>query len=113
MTVGVGVGFSQISGRTPRSASTTAAVRANSSAKNRVSCATSSVGFGWLFASTWSATAATAIRTRGNVKSSAIIPRHPEVPNLIAESLILFLPAAYCIVASGRARAALSVRCKE
>src|ERR1700741_224532 len=30
------------------------------------------------------------MRTRGNVKSSAMIPRHPEVPNLIATSLMVF-----------------------
>ena len=47
--MGVGVASLQTSGCTPCAVSTMAAVRANSSEKNRVSCATSNVGFGfWL-----------------------------------------------------------------
>src|ERR1700739_3899015 len=40
----------------------------------------------------WSAMAFTARRTVANVKSSAIRPRQPEVPNLMGEAFI----AAYC-----------------
>jgi len=37
--------------------------------------------------------AATAMRALGNVKSSAMMPRQPEVPNFMGETAILFMPA--------------------
>jgi hypothetical protein len=36
--------------------------------------------------------AATAMRTLPNVKSSAMIPRHPEVPNFMGQDAIWFPP---------------------
>jgi periplasmic divalent cation tolerance protein len=49
---------------------------------------------------TWSAMAATAMRTLGNVKSSAMMPRQPEVPNFMGEAAILFCAGPYCILAA-------------
>src|ERR1700693_268265 len=56
----------------------------NSSEQNRGSYPTRMVGFLALLL-TWSAMAVTARRTLANVKSSAIRPRQPEVPNLMGE----------------------------
>src|SRR5438128_1279136 len=65
--------------------------RANSSEKKRVSWATSSVERG-LRLKMCSAMAATAMRTLPNVKSSAMIPRQPEVPNFMGQGAIWFPP---------------------
>ena len=71
----------------PCSRKISAAARVNSSAKNRVSWPTISVGFA-LRLRTCSAMAAAARRTFANVKSSAMIARQPDVPNLIVAVIL-------------------------
>src|SRR5713226_8746640 len=76
---GVGAAPSQSNTPTPCARKTSAAVRANSSEKKRLSYPTISVGEEfWL--RTCSAMAATARRTFPKVNSSAITARQPEVP---------------------------------
>ena len=54
------------------------------------------MSFGFFFrAQTWPAMAAAARRTPGKVKSSAMMPRQPEVPKWIA----CFVTGDYCILA--------------
>src|SRR6202161_3659899 len=93
-STGVGVGSGQKTMPQPFFRSTPAAVRANSGEKKRVSWPTTSLGF--LFgAQTCPAMAAEARRTPPKVKSSAITPRHPEVPKWI----VCFVTGDYCILA--------------
>src|SRR5579863_7711216 len=73
---------------------TVAAVRANSGEKKRVSWPTMIFG-DFLVAQTWPATAVEARRTPEKVKSSAMMPRQPEVPKWI----VCFVTGDYCILA--------------
>src|SRR3984885_15986281 len=61
------------------------------------------------FASTCPAIAAEARRTPGKVKSSAIIPRQPEVPKWIAWSVT----PRYCIVSRKRGASGIHRRAKS
>src|SRR5579863_42112 len=87
---GVGVGPLQKRIWQPSSFKTAAAARANSSEKNRVSYPTKSVGF-LCRPRTCPAIAAAAMRTRSNVKSSAMIPRQPEVPKCMVSLAIGYI----------------------
>ena len=79
----VGEGRSKIRLRTPLAANTSATVRANSSEAKRQSYPTTATGslerdF------RYSAVPWATRRTLAYVKSSAVMPRHPSVPNLIS-----------------------------
>src|SRR5271156_3567370 len=91
---GVGVGSWQRRIRQSCAFKTLAEVRANSGEKNRVSYPTIKVG-DFVCARTCPATAADTRRTPEKVKSSAMMPRQPEVPKWIA----WFVTGGYCILA--------------
>src|SRR5579864_3502228 len=82
-SAGEGQAFSAIHTGIPAIETTSAAARANRSEPKRVSYPTSTPAPGFSARTTYRAIAHATLRTLAKVKSSAITPRQPSVPNLI------------------------------